>query len=196
MFCNNCSSDRLILIKIFYCWHTNLLPEFHKNVLWRDIGLLVTEIFGQRALTKTTQDNIMCASNLRHIHIFTNVLKFGCYDTNLFSLGQARFWCFPFVHHVLTDSCLMFTEFSSTSNWKRTSQSPVSKCWTLLWSKFLFPYYFFFSFDWVKLKIIFGIALFSPREKNREGNHLWQWIIENFILVRPYKLCTKRAKKE
>ena len=110
MFCNNCSSDRLILIKIFYCWHTNLLPEFHKNVLWRDIGLLATEIFGQRALRKTTQDNIMCVSNL-HIHIFTKVLKFGCYDTNLFfswpsqilmfSLRTLRFkWQLPNVYRV------------------------------------------------------------------------------------------------
>ena len=82
-----------------------------------------------------------------------------------FSLGQARFWCFPFVHHVLTDSCLMFTEFSSTSNWKQTSQSPASKCWTLLWSKFLFPYNFFFIFDSVKLKIFFGIGFFHRGRK-------------------------------
>ena len=138
----------------------------------------------------------MCVSNL-HINIFTNVLKFGCYDPTLCSLGRARFSCFPFVHHFLTHSCLMFTEFSPTSNWKKTSQSPASKRWTLFCDpSFYFFLPFFFFFDCVKLKIIFGIVLFSPREKNREGNHLWQWIIEIFITVRPYKLCTKRATKE
>ena len=46
---------------------------------------------------------------------------------------------FPSLHHFLTHSCLMFTEFSSASNWKQTSQCPASKRRThFLWSKFFF----------------------------------------------------------
>ena len=138
----------------------------------------------------------MWVSNLRHIHIFTNVLKFGCYDTNLFfswrsqilmfSLRTSRFnWQLPNVYRVFFNQQL--------------ETNPSVSCLEVL-NAFVIQVFisllFFFSFDWVKLKIFFGIVLFSPREKNREGNHLWQWIIENFILVRPYKLCTKRATKD
>ena len=40
-----------------------------------------------------------------------------------------------------------------------------------------------------------NFVLFSLREKKREVNHLWQWIIEIFISTQPYKLCTKRETK-
>ena len=135
----------------------------------------------------------MCASNLRHIHIFTNVLKFGCYDTNLFfswpsqllmfSLRTSRFnWQLPNVYRVF------FYQQLETN----LSVSCLEVLNAFVIQVFISLLFFFFSFDWVKLKIIFGIVLFSPREKNREGNHLWQM----FITVRPYKLCTKRATKE
>ena len=153
-------------------------------------------MFGQRALTKTAQDNIMCVSNLRHIHIFTNVLKFGRYDTNLFfawpsqilmfSLRTSRFnWQLPNVYRVFSYQQL---ETNLSVSCLEVPNAFVIQVFISL--------LFFFSFYWVKLKIIFGIVLFSPREKYREGNHLWQWIIDIFITVRPYKLCTKRATKE
>ena len=199
MFYNNCLSDRLILIKIFHRWHTNLLPEFHKKCPLkghRVTGYWLLKFLVSGHLQKQHKI-ISCVYQISGTYTFSQ--KFSNLDATIqtfFSLGQARFWCFPFVHYVLTDSCLMFTEFSSTSNWKQTSQSPASKCSTLLLSKFLFPYYFFFYFWLGETKDIFRYCFFSPREKNREGNHLWQWIIEIFITVRPYKLCTKRATKE
>ena len=69
------------------------------------------------------------------------------------------------VHHFLTHSCLIFREFSSASNWKRTSQSLASKRRT----HFFVIQGFVFSY-WVKLKTFFNFVLFSQ----------------------PYKLCTKR----
>ena len=98
---------------------------------------------------------------------------------------------FPFVHHFLTHSCLMFTEFSSACNWKQISQSPASKRRTyFLWSKVFF---FFFLTEWNK-KIFFSFVLYSPREKKRKDNYryLWQWIIEIFVITQPNKLCIKR----
>ena len=136
----------------------------------------------------------MCVSNL-HIHIFTNVFKFGCYDTNLFfswpsqilmfSLRTLRFnWQLPNVYRVF-----FYQQLETNLS---VSCLEVLNAFVIQ----VFISLLFFIFDWVKLKIFFGIVLYSPREKNREGNHLWQWIIEIFITVRPYKLCTKRAKKE
>ena len=124
----------------------------------------------------------MCVSNL-HIHIFTNVLKFGRYDPNLF---------FSWPSQILLFSQSFLLPAIGNKPLSLLPRSAERFCDP----SFYFLIIFFFSFDWVKLKIIFGIVLFSPREKNREGNHLWQWIIEIFITVRPYKLCTKRATKE
>ena len=137
----------------------------------------------------------MCVSNL-HIHIFTKVLKFGCYDTNLFFSWPSQI--------------LMFSLRTLRFNWQLSNvyrvffyqqlETNLSVSCLEVLNAFVIQVFisllFFFIFDSVKLKIFFGIVLFSPREKNREGNHLWQWIIENFILVRPYKLCTKRATKD
>ena len=58
--------------------------------------------------TKIIQGNIMCVSNF-HMYMFGNVLKFWCYDPNLHS--PDKFSCFPSIHHFLTHSCSMFTEF-------------------------------------------------------------------------------------
>ena len=132
----------------------------------------------------------MCVSNFQ-VHLFTNVLKFWCYEPNLCSPGQGRFYCFPFVHHFLTHSCLMFTEFSSACNWKQISQSPASKRRTY----FCDPR-FSFSFFWLSeiKKIFFSFVLYSPRERKRKDNYryLWQWIIEIFVITQPNKLCIKR----
>ena len=98
---------------------------------------------------------------------------------------------FSFVHHFLTHSCLMFTEFSSACNWKQISQSPASKRRTyFLWSKVFF---FFFLTEWNK-KIFFSFVLYSPRKKKRKDNYryLWQWIIEIFVITQPNKLFFKR----
>ena len=56
-----------------------------------------------------------------------------------------------------------------------------------LWSKLFFFFFFFF----------FRLLLFSRREKRRKDyyRYLRQWIIEIFIITRPYKLCTKRETK-
>ena len=98
---------------------------------------------------------------------------------------------FPFVHHFLTHSCLMFTEFSSACNWKQISQSPASKRRTyFLWSKVFF---FFFLTEWNK-KIFFSFVLYSPTEEKRKDNYryLWQWIIEISVITQPNKLFIKR----
>ena len=98
---------------------------------------------------------------------------------------------FLFVHHFLTHSCLMFTEFPSASNWKQTSQCPASKRRTyFLWSKV-----FFF---WLgEIKDIFQFCfIFTEGEKRKDNyRYLWQWIIVIFIITQPYKLCTKREIK-
>ena len=98
---------------------------------------------------------------------------------------------FSFVHHFLTHSCLMFTEFSSACNWKQISQSPASKRRTY----FCDPR-FSFSFFWLSeiKKIFFSFVLYSPRERKRKDNYryLWQWIIEIFVITQPNKLCIKR----
>ena len=42
----------------------------------------------------------------------------------------------------------------------------------------------------------YPLVLFSPREKKREVNYLWQWVIEISIITQPiYKLCTQRETK-
>ena len=141
--------------------------------------------------TKIIQGNIMCVSN-SHMDMFGNVLKFWCYDPNLCSSGQGGFYRFPSVHHFLTHSCLLFTEFSSACNWKQASQSLVLPrsaehifC-DPSYSFFLF-FCFCFCFFW----------LFSRREKKRKDYYLYlrQGIIEIFIISQPYKLCTKRETK-
>ena len=113
--------------------------------------------------TKIIQGNIMWVSNF-HMDMYGNVLKFWCYDPNLCSPGQGGFYRFPSVHHFLTHSCLLFTEFSSACNWKQASQSPVLFLWShFLWSKlffffiFLFFKFFYFHGGRKKGKITTGI---------------------------------------
>ena len=128
------------------------------------------------------------------MHLLTNVHKFWCYDLNLCSPGQGRFFFFPFVRHFLTHSCLMFTEFFSACNWIQTSWSPASKRRTLF---LRFKLSFFFFFYWVKWKIFFSLVLFSPMEKTRKDNYryLWQWIITIFTITQPYS-CTLNEKQK
>ena len=45
--------------------------------------------------------------------LYTHFLKFRSYDPNLSSPGQARFYCFPFVHHSLTHSCFKYLHRSA-----------------------------------------------------------------------------------
>ena len=105
---------------------------------------------------------------------------------------------FHFVNHFLNHRCEMFIErflLLAIGN-KPLNLLPGSNRRThFLWSKV-----FFFFFFWLgEMKDIFQFCfLFSSREKKRKDNYpyLWQWIIEIFIIIQPYKLCTKRATKE
>ena len=96
----------------------------------------------------------MCVSNL-HIHIFTNVLKFGRYDPNLFSLGQARFCCFPRVFFYqqletnLSVSCL-----------------EVLNAFVIQFFISSLFYFFIWVTDWVKTEDIFRYCfIFTEGEK-------------------------------
>ena len=186
----------LFLIKSFICWHANLLPEFPKRSSERSRMLVTIQIcipntFSKQG-TKIIQGNIMCVSNF-HMDMYGNVLKFWCYDPNLCSPGQGGFYRFPSVHHFLTHSCLLFTEFSSACNWKQAFQSPVlprSAEHIFCDPSYSFIYLFIYLF-------IFLSFLFSRREKRRKDyyRYLRQWIIEIFIITQPYKLCTERETK-
>ena len=103
---------------------------------------IILNTFSRQPTKKTIQGNIMCVSNF-HVHMFTNVLKFWWYDPNLSSPGQATFYCFPFAHHFLAHSCIMFIEFSSACNWKKTSRSPASKRRTLFFFGIQVSLFFF-----------------------------------------------------
>ena len=100
---------------------------------------------------------------------------------------------FSFVHHFLTHSCLMFTEFSSAciaiAN-KSLSLLPRNAEHTFCDPRFSF---FFFLTEWNK-KIFFSFVLYSPTEEKRKDNYryLWQWIIEIFVITQPNKLFIKR----
>ena len=133
--------------------------------------------------TKIVQSNIMCVSNF-HMHMFGNVLKFWCYDPNLHSPGQGGFYFFPSVHHFLTYSCLIFTEFSSACNLKQASQSPVlPRGAEHIFCDSSFSFLFFFVFTE------------GEKEERFLPVYLWQWIIQIFIITQPYGLCTKRETK-
>ena len=71
-----------------------------------------------------TQDLVHSFSQFEH------PIKFCRYDLNHCLPGQARFYCFPIIHHFLTHIVMpwsLFTEFSSAYNLKQTSQSPSLK---------------------------------------------------------------------
>ena len=55
----------------------------------------------------------------------------------------------------------------------------------------------FFVIQVILFFFFFWLLLFSRREKRRKDYYwyLRQWIIEIFIITRPYKLCTKRETK-
>ena len=108
--------------------------------------------------TKIIQGNIMCVSNF-HMDMFGNVLKFWCYDPNLCSPGQGGFYRFPSVHHFLTHSCLLSTEFSSACNWKQASKSPVLP--RSAEHIFCDPSYSFFFF----FVVVVVVAIFTEGEK-------------------------------
>ena len=113
------------LFKIASCfrfYYVGLFESFQKvterSRMMVTIQTRILNTFSKQG-TKIIQGNIMCVSNF-HMYMFGNVLKFWCYDPNLHSPG--KFSCFPSIHHFLTHSCSMFTEFFSACNW---SQSPV-----------------------------------------------------------------------
>ena len=186
----SCPKELFKIARCFRSYYGSLFESFQKvterSRMLVTIQTRILNTFSKQG-TKIIQGNIMCVSNF-HMDMLGNVLKFWCYDPNLCSPGQGGFYRFPSVHHFLTHSCLLFTEFSSACNWKQASQSPVLFLWShFLWSKLLFFFYFF----------IFYIFLFSRREKKRKdyNRYLRQWIIEIFIITQPYKLWTKRETK-
>ena len=185
----SCPNELFKIARCFRSYFVSLFESFQivteRSRMLVTIQTRILNTFSKQG-TKIIQGNIMCVSNF-HMDMYGNVLKFWCYDPNLCSPGQGGFYRFPSVHHFLTHSCLLFTEFSSACNWKQASQSPV----LFLWSHFLWSKLFFFFF------FIFLIFLFSRREKKRKdyNRYLRQWIIEIFIITQPYKLCTKRETK-
>ena len=186
----SCPKELFKIARCFRSYFVSLFESFQKvterSRMLVTIQTRILNTFSKQG-TKIIQGNIMCVSNF-HMDMFGNVLKFWCYDPNLCSSGQGGFYRFPSVHHFLTHSCLLFTEFSSACNWKQASQSPVLFLWShFLWSKLFFFLIFF----------IFLIFLFSRREKKRKdyNRYLRQWIIEIFIITQPYKLWTKRETK-
>ena len=186
----SCPNELFKIARCFRSYFVSFFESFQKvterSRMLVTIQTRILNTFSKQG-TKIIQGNIMCISNF-HMDMYGNVLKFWCYDPNLCSSGQGGFYRFPSVHHFLTHSCLLFTEFSSACNWKQASQSPVLFLWShFLWSKL----FFFFIF------LFFKFFLFSRREKKRKdyNRYLRQWIIEIFIITQPYKLWTKRETK-
>ena len=121
-------------------------------------------MFGQRALRKTTQDNIMCVSNL-HIHIFTNALKFGCYDTNLFFSWPSQILMFSLrtsrFNSQLPNVYRVFFYQQLETNLSVSCLEVLNAFVIQVFISLLF----FFIFDSVKLKILFGIVFFHRGRK-------------------------------
>ena len=121
-------------------------------------------MFGQRALRKTTQDNIMCVSNL-HIHIFTNALKFRCYDTNLFFSWPSQILMFSLrtsrFNSQLPNVYRVFFYQQLETNLSVSCLEVLNAFVIQVFISLLF----FFIFDSVKLKIFFGIVFFQRGRK-------------------------------
>ena len=123
----SCPKELFKIARCFRSYFVSLFESFQKvterSRMLVTIQICIPNTFSKQG-TKIIQGNIMCVSNF-HIDMFGNVPKFWCHDPNLCSSGQGGFYRFPSVHHFLTHSCLLFTEFSSACNWKQASQSPV-----------------------------------------------------------------------
>ena len=123
----SCPKELFKIARCFRSYFVSLFESFQKvterSRMLVTIQTRILNTFSKQG-TKIIQGNIMCVSNF-HMDMYGNVLKFWCYDPNLCSPGQGGFYRFPSVHHFLTHSCLLFTEFSSACNWKQASQSPV-----------------------------------------------------------------------
>ena len=146
----SCPKELFKIARCFRSYFVSLFESFQKvterSRMLVTIQTRILNTFSKQG-TKIIQGNIMWVSNF-HMDMYGNVLKFWCYDPNLCSPGQGGFYRFPSVHHFLTHSCLLFTEFSSACNWKQASQSPVLFLWShFLWSKlFFFFFFYFFNF--------------------------------------------------
>ena len=162
----SCPKELLKIARCFRSYFVSLFESFQKvterSRMLVTIQTRILNTFSKQG-TKIIQGNIMWVSNF-HMDMYGNVLKFWCYDPNLCSPGQGGFYRFPSVHHFLTHSCLLFTEFSSACNWIQASQSPVLFLWShFLWSKlffffiFLFFKFFYFHGGRKKGKITTGI---------------------------------------
>ena len=123
----SCPNELFKIARCFRSYFVSLFESFQivteRSRMLVTIQTRILNTFSKQG-TKIIQGNIMCVSNF-HMDMYGNVLKFWCYDPNLCSPGQGGFYRFPSVHHFLTHSCLLFTEFSSACNWKEASQYPV-----------------------------------------------------------------------
>ena len=123
----SCPKELFKIARCFRSYFVSLFESFQKvterSRMLVTIQTRILNTFSKQG-TKIIQGNIMWVSNF-HMDMYGNVLKFWCYDPNLCSPGQGGFYRFPSVHHFLTHSCLLFTEFSSACNWKQAFQSPV-----------------------------------------------------------------------
>ena len=72
----------------------------------------------------------LCEKSLVRNDRLPYVIKFWCDHPSLLLPGQARSYCFSFVHHFLiyfVKPWSLLTDFPSACNWEQTSQSPASK---------------------------------------------------------------------
>ena len=145
----SCPNELFKIARCFRSYFVSLFESFQKvterSRMLVTIQTRILNTFSKQG-TKIIQGNIMWVSNF-HMDMYGNVLKFWCYDPNLCSPGQGGFYRFPSVHHFLTHSCSMFTEFSSACNWKQASQSPAlprSAEHTFCDPSYYFFYFFYF----------------------------------------------------
>ena len=153
----------------------------HKDPLWKDIELLVTEIYV--SMFSETQ-NLFC--------FLPEMVKSS--PKELFKIARcfrSYYWKLPKSHrkiqndgnHPKPHTAILNT--FGTQGTKMIQANIICSQILMLWSK---P-----SFFWPRRILLFSLrtSLFDSQLLNG----LWQWIIEIFIITQPYKLCTKRETK-
>ena len=91
--------------------------------------------------------------------------------------------------------------------WRLNSSAIHTRRCSFMYSTLICSYwcilvrYHWCIWSWLLFRLLdvipsFSFVLFSPGEKKREVNYLWQWVIEISIITQPiYKLCTQRETK-
>ena len=129
------------------------------------------------------------------MHLLTNVHKFWCYDLNLCSPGQGRFFFFSLRTSLFDSQLLNVYRVFFCLQLDTNLSVPCLEAQSTFFA--IQVVLFFFFFYWVKWKIFFSLVLFSPMEKKRKDNYryLWQWIITIFTITQPYS-CTLNEKQK